>query len=138
MGMQLGLVTQTFTASEDQSWLGSAHGTNAADPITLNAASFVSAFPTGIIPSGVVLGKITATGRYAPYIDGNSDGTQTAVGHLLTTVDLTNGGLLPASANWANASAALFSHGQVVEAKLPTGHGLDAAGKVDLKLIQYV
>lgn len=138
MGMQLGIVTQTLGAVEDQSWLGSAHGTSEADPITLSAAAFAASFPTGFVPSGVVLGKVTATGLYVPYLEGNADGSQTPVGHLFTSVDLTNGGLLPASANWANASAALLWHGEVIVAKLPANHGHTAAVTTALVRINYV
>jgi hypothetical protein len=52
-----------------------------------------------------------------------------ARGHLLANVKVAAG---------HNAGGALLWHGQVVEAKLPTGHGLDAAGKTDLKHIHYV
>lgn len=138
MGMNLAIVTQSFGASEDQSWLGSAHGTNIADPVTLNAASFVAAFPTGVVPSGVLLGKITATGLYAPYVDANADGTQVAAGILFSTVDFSQGLLNLPSASWTNTSAALFYHGEVIEAKLPANSGVDAAGKVDLNLIRFV
>lgn len=51
---------------DDQSWLGSAHGTNECDTITLDGPACLDAFPDGVIPSGVVLGKITATGKYGP------------------------------------------------------------------------
>lgn len=134
MGMKLGIVTETFSPVENHEWLASAHGTDICDSITLDGDTFLTAFPTGIIPSGVVLGKITASGKYAPYDDAAADGTQTALGHLFTTVDL--GGTTAATVG--DVPAALFWHGEVVEAKLPTGHGLDAAGKTDLKQIRYV
>lgn len=51
---------------DDQSWLGSAHGTNECDTITLDGPACLDAFPDGVIPSGTVLGKITATGKYGP------------------------------------------------------------------------
>lgn len=66
MGFDLSVQTNTYT-TEKQSWLGSAHGTNECDSVTLDADKFLGAFPTGIVPSGVVLGMITATGLYAPY-----------------------------------------------------------------------
>lgn len=138
MGMNLAIVTQTFGATEDQSWLGSSHGTNLGDPITLNAASFASAFPTGVVPSGVVLGKITATGLYAPYAAGNADGTQTPLGHLLTTHDFSQGIINLAAASWTNSSAPLFYHGEVIIAKLPAASGYVAAVATALPLIKYV
>lgn len=39
------------------------------------------------ITPGMVLGKITATGKYAPYDDNNTDGTQTAVAISCDAVD---------------------------------------------------
>jgi hypothetical protein len=134
MGLNLPIKTETFSATEDQSWLGSAHGTNEADPITLDADAFLASFPTGVVPSGVVLGRVTATGLYRPYVDGNVDGTEVARGHLFTTVDL--GGTTAAAVD--KVGAALYWHGEVVEAKLPTNHGLNAAAKADLPQIRYV
>lgn len=138
MGLNLPIVTQTFGASEDLSWLGSEHGTSTADSITLRAADFVASFPTGIVPSGVVLGRVTASGLVVPYLAANSDGSQVAIGHLFTTVDLTNGNLIPIAANWANVSAALLWHGEVIVSKLPANHGLDNAAKAALAQIHYV
>lgn len=134
--MRLNIGTEVFSANEDQSWLGSAHGTNEADSITLNGDLFLTLFPTGIVPSGVVLGKITATGLYVPYTDAgtNGVGSDVALGHLFTTVDL--GGTTAATVD--RVAAAIFWHGEVVESKLPTGHGLTAAAKVDLNQIRYV
>lgn len=134
MGMNLGIRTETFTPPEDQRWLGSAHGTTECDSITLDGDAFLTTFPTGIVPSGVVLGKVTATGLYRQYIDGNSDGTEVARGHLFTTTDL--GGTTAGTVD--KVAAALYWHGEVVEAKLPTGHGLNAAAKVDLAQVRYV
>jgi hypothetical protein len=134
--MRLPITTEVFSASEDQSWLGSAHGTNECDPVTLNADLFLAAFPTGVVPSGVVVGKITATGLYAPYTDAatHGAGTDTAAGHLFTTVDL--GGTTAAAVD--RVAGALYWHGEVVESKLPTNHGLTAAAKADLTQIRYV
>jgi hypothetical protein len=136
MGLNLPLRTETFTAPEDQSWLGSAHGTSEADPITLNADTFLTLFPDGIVPSGVVVGIVTATGLYVPYTDAatNGAGSDVARGHLLTTVNL--GGTTAGTVD--RVACALFWHGEVVEANLPTGHGLTAAAKVDLNQIRYV
>ena len=135
-GMKLGIQRETFAAPEDYSWLGSAHGTNEADPITLNGDLFLAAFPTGIVPGGTVVGKVTATGLYAPYTDAatHGAGTDTAAGHLLTTVDL--GGTV--AADVGNVGAALYWHGEVIVAKLKTNHGLTAAARADLPQIRYV
>lgn len=128
---------QTFV-NENQTWIGPG-GLSAmkdARSITLDRSAFdlVTAFPNNLLPSGIGLGKITATGLYAPYVDGNSDGTQVLRGHLMVTVAADK-----LSAATADIPAALYWRGEVVEANLPTGHGLDAAGKVDRAgYIEYV
>lgn len=129
MGLNLAVETTAYT-TENQSWLGSAHGTNECDSVTLDADKFLTAFPTGIVPSGVVLGKITASGLYAPYTDlgTHGAGTETASGHLFTTADLK--GTTAGTAK--DTVVPLLWHGSVIEAKLPTNHGLTAAAKVDV------
>lgn len=121
------------TLNADQRWIhGSAKPGQDVAPamsITLDRSAFdlVTAFPNGFLPSGIVLGKITATGLYAPYVDANSNGTQTAAGFLLASIPMD-----PNSAATSDVSAALYWTGAVVEAFLPTGHGLDAAARTDL------
>jgi hypothetical protein len=66
--MNLSPVTETFQ-QEDQSWLGSAHGTDSARSVTLDTSAFTPAthYPNGYFKSGLALGRITATGLYGPY-----------------------------------------------------------------------
>lgn len=66
--MDLSIRTETF-GSGDQTWLGSAHGTDAAKPATLDQSAFTEGthFPSGYIPSGTPLALITGTGLYGPY-----------------------------------------------------------------------
>lgn len=45
----------------------------------------------GNLPTGAVMGKITASGKYKRHVNGASDGTQTAVGVLLNAVDASGG-----------------------------------------------
>jgi Ca2+-binding RTX toxin-like protein len=120
----------TYVTSEDQRWVapGGISALRDADSITLDRSAFdmVTAFPNGLLPSGIVLGRITATGLYGPYTDAGAGGLDTAVGFLAVTVAVPTGA--PATADIA---AALYWHGEVVEALLPTGHGLTAAAKVD-------
>lgn len=132
--MRLDIRTETFAPPENHSWLGSAHGAATCDPITLDGDAFLATFPSGIIPSGVLLGRVTATGLYRPYNNALADGTEVARYHLFTTIDL--GGTTAATVG--DTPAAGFWHGEVVEAKLPVGHGLDAPGKVDMSQIRYV
>lgn len=121
--------TETYTA-EDRSWLGSRDGTDVTQTVTLDTSAFTEAthFPNGYVPSGTVLGQITATGLYGPYDDAASDGRQTAVGFLYSATKMRTGG--------PDVGAPIHWRGIVRAAKLPrltteTG-GLDAAGKVDL------
>lgn len=53
----------------DQSWLGSAHATNACRTITIDKATLVAEthYPDGYLKSGLPLGRITASGKYGPY-----------------------------------------------------------------------
>jgi hypothetical protein len=72
--VNLNPVTETFQ-NEDQRWLGSAHGTDAAESITLDTSAFTSGthYPNGYFPSGLPLGKITASGKYGPYAGRTSE-----------------------------------------------------------------
>lgn len=124
--MKLQPTTETFSPAEDHSWLGSAHGTESTQTITLDGSAFTGTWSDGIVPSGVALGVITATGLYAPYNGGAADGTETCVGFLFTTIDVGDAG------SEVDSPAALLTHGMVKEANLPANHGLDAAAKVDL------
>ena len=55
MGMSLSIKKTTYGAAENQEWLGSAHGTQEMDSITLDAALCVAKFATGLMPSGTSL-----------------------------------------------------------------------------------
>lgn len=129
--------------NENQTWIGPGGISALQDnrSITLARATFAgataltTAFPNGFIPSGVCLARITASGlyvRYDPTFDTDaatagvqSDGRNFALGFLAVSVALD-----PNST--ADISAALYWHGEVVEANLPAGHGLTAAGRTDL------
>jgi hypothetical protein len=127
--MDISVRTEEYQV-EDRSWLGSAHGTNATRTITLDVATFSAAthYPRGYIPSGTVLGRITATGLYGPYVNTAGDGREVAAGHLFNATRVVRNGISLAQ----HVGAPLLEHGFVVEARLPTGHGLDAAAKADL------
>lgn len=128
--MDLEIRSEQFTPSEDQSWLGSAHGTNEADTITLDGSLFGSFEDDRVIPSGIVLGRVSSTGLYGPYEAGATDGRSTARGHLFTTKRFNEG--------QARIPAALLWHGQVIVDRLPGGHGLDSAAAEALGQVNYV
>jgi hypothetical protein len=69
---------------------------------------------------GSVLGKITASGKYTLYDDGNGDGSQTAVAILLAFAD----------ASGADASAAVLMHDAEIKKSLLVWHAsADATSK---------
>ena len=121
--MNLTTTTETFQ-NEDQTWLGSAHGTDMCRSITLDTSAFTAGthYPNGYFPSGLPLGRITATGLYGPYDGAATDGRETLAGFLFTTVDAP-------SVNTVDPQGALLDHGRVVAAKLPIA--VDAAGQTD-------
>lgn len=106
--------------------------------ITLDVSTFLAAHVTakGALPSGTVLGKITATGKYGPYDDAAVDGRAVAAGFLLNTTkisDATGSNLATA----ADVGAALVWEGIVKESFLPAFAGttlgeLDAAARTDM------
>jgi hypothetical protein len=116
--------------AEDRSWLGSSDGTDVTQTVTLNTSTFTAGthYPNGYIPSGCVLGQISATGLYGPYDNTASDGRQTAVGFLYSNTKVRSGG--------PNVGASIHWRGIVKSAKLPIAStspgGLDSAGKADL------
>ena len=113
-------------AVENRAWLGSQHGTDSTRSITLDVSKFTADthYPTGVIPSGIVLGQITDGGLFGPYDPAATDGRQTPAGHLYNSTKVATGA--------TRLGAPLLDHGAVVEDKLPTGHGLDAAAKTAL------
>lgn len=117
--------TESYQA-ENRSWLGSRHGTDVTQSITLDTSTFTANthYPNGYVPSGTVLGRITATGLYGPYDNGASDGREVAVGFLYSNTKMLSGG--------KDVGAPLHWHGMVLAAKLPAGSGLDANARTDL------
>lgn len=122
---------------EDRAWLVGTHGVDTTLSVTLDISKFTknTHYPNGYIPSGTLLGKVTASGLYGPYSDAASDGTQTAAGVLFSSVkavDTNTGNAL------AKVGGARFIHGVVNTAKLPANSGVDTNGKADLPLIVWL
>lgn len=132
MSTDIAVTSSTFLPADRPWLLFEATGPLQSVPTTadlINFALFTSGthYPDGFIPSGVVLGKVTATGRLGPYDNTAVDGRQTAVGFLY------NATAVPTSDLARKTSVAYVDTFAVVsESRLPTGHGLDAAGKVEL------
>ena len=91
--------------------------------ITLDMTKFVPAthYPKGFLPTGLVLGKITATGRYGPYDNTATDGREVAAGFLWEAFTPTAD---------EEVTSLWFGPGSIRESKLPLP--IDAPGKVDL------
>lgn len=84
--MDFAIETRT-TGGTDNRWLASSHGTDTAQPGTLDLTSLAAQVDQyGIIPSGVAVGKITATGRYGLFNAGSTDGTELLAGFTLAPV----------------------------------------------------
>lgn len=59
-------------------------------PGDLSRETVTIASGSGKLLAGTVLGKVTATGKYKPYDNDNTDGTQTAAAILVYDVDATS------------------------------------------------
>jgi len=122
--MDLSITTKSYGV-ENHSWLGSRHGHDNAQPCTLDTSLFTPGthYPGGFFLSGIGLGKVTATGKYGPYDDAASDGRQTLVGLLFTSVRAPED-------NTHDPLAAILLHCIVNTANLPLN--IDANGKADV------
>jgi len=122
MGMSLGIKKITYGPSEDQSWLASQAGTQSMDSITLDAVLCVASFPTGLVPSGIPLTRVVATGRYAPSLDNGAGVDDVAEYYLFTTADLTAGGAIAVASAVSMAASGLWQ-GEIIAAKVPAYAG---------------
>jgi hypothetical protein len=75
------------------------------------------------IKSGTVMGKITASGKYVPYSNAASNGSEVAAGILYQHIEATTG----------DVKAVIFNADCEVNRKELTG--LDAAGEADLRAL---
>lgn len=110
--MNLTPVTESW-GNEDLSWLGSAHGLEMADSITLDRAAMTAAWVTdGVVPAGAIVRRLNATGRYVPWAAGDGP-----AGLVIGPVMVGASG---------NPVGAVIRHGQVIVAKLPATSGYTA------------
>ena len=106
------------------------HGRDTDIGITIDKdAVDAGSTPTTTLRKGLVLGKITASGKYAQYDDNASDGTETAACILADEVNL-----LDEDGNVQDSHSVGVIHGVVDESKLV---GIDANGKADLKYVIF-
>lgn len=57
---------------------------------TISRANITVKSGSGVMKAGTVLGKITATGKYEGYDDGNAGGSNAAAAILVDTIDATS------------------------------------------------
>ncbi|MEW5810272.1 MAG: head decoration protein [Actinomycetota bacterium] len=121
---------------DNREWLIGTHGVDLTPGVTLDISKFTKAthYPNGYVPSGTLLGKVTATGLYGPYDNAASDGREVAAGVLFSFVRAVDA----TGATLAKVGGAIFVHGAVKESKLPTNSGVDSAGKTDLSKIVWL
>lgn len=125
--MELGLVTETWGA-DDQTWLGSRHGTSNGRSVTLSFTGADGFAKTnyeetdtykGFVPSGTPIALRTTDGRAVPYVQGGvSNGNGVLAGFLLEPVKLPVGN---------DAVGALLDHGRVRFSRLPANGGATQA-----------
>lgn len=134
MGFNPTIRTERTVIGEDRTWCATRLGWDQARSITLDVSTFTEAANLDgyVLPSGLVLAKITASGLYGPYDPDGAGGQETAAGFLFSAVQLDNTAVASAS----DVGAALLWMGVIVEANLPSvgsAEGmLDAAAKTDL------
>jgi len=119
MAFKPGLKTTSLGVNADLAFLASEHMIQLRAGITLDSSvPGVDANGDKLYAAGFAIGKITASGKYAAYDDGASDGTEDFKGFLLEDVNMKDGDVL----------TGLITHGSVIVARTS---GLDAAARVD-------
>lgn len=131
----ISLETVASYQSEKRSWMlsqwGQGPGENPSIVLDVSAFTAGTHYPNGFFPSGLAVGKITATGLYGPYNNAASDGTEVCAGLLHSSVKVPN----PAVTT-IDTPAALVVAGFIKLGKLPIS--LDAPGQADLRLCHFV
>lgn len=78
------VITTTNYSADSSKWLASKVGRDCMQTITLDRSAFTEAthYPDGFFKSGILLGKITATGLYGPLDTDLSNGQEVFAGIL--------------------------------------------------------
>lgn len=126
MGISLNITSQSWGV-DSKDWLAARKGFDTCRSITLDLSKFVAAhYANGFIPSGTVLGKVTATGLYGPYDNAANDGREAATGFLFDAVRVADSD----GNSFTRSGAAMLWEGIVLTGKLPQFAGT-AAGEID-------
>lgn len=107
--------------------MSEANGTRSREAVTVTVASSAK------LPSGTVLGKITASGKYVVYANGASDGSEAAAAVLLTELQDGVNGDYPATVIVRDAEVI----GDRLDWKASDGTAV-TAGKADLKALGII
>lgn len=144
MAFDIAITEHDYSGNEDRTWLATRKGFDTCRSGTLDVSLFNANHLTakGAIPSGTVLGKVTATGKLGPYDADATNGLQTAVGFLFNTTPVGKDGSATNLATAADVGVPYLWEGVVIEAKLPAFAGttdgeIDSAGKVDLTFVRF-
>ncbi|WP_052957039.1 head decoration protein [Mycolicibacter heraklionensis] len=119
---------------DDDGLLG---GSNPAAAVTTGTAGVNGHYANGYIPSGTVLGRVSATDLYGPYDPNAGDGRNTATGILFADCRVVR----QDGSTAAKVGSSQLVRGDVRVSKLPfqAGSGaIDSDAKADLPLIRFV
>lgn len=111
-------------------------GTSASVTVATTTAGANAHYANGYIPSGTVLGKVSATGLYGPYDSSVSDGRQTATGILFADCRVVRQNGTTAT----KVGSSQLVRGDVRVSKLPFQSGagaIDSDAKTDLSHIRF-
>lgn len=118
----------TTRSGTSYAWLGSFHGTNNGQSVTLDPAEcdFATLAPNGYLPSGTALAKVDGSDLYGTYDADALDGRQNIAGFLLED--------RPVFTN--NMPVPMLAHGTIRVAKLPAAVSQSALDA--LKLFSFI
>jgi hypothetical protein len=126
-GFDIAVTEEAFSGNEDRRWMGARKGADTCRSVTLDVSTFAAVHVTtgnGGIPSGTVLAKITASGKYGPYDPAAADGREIEANCLFlfskTKVGDGSGADL---ATAADVGAAGLWEGIIKESRLPAFAG---------------
>lgn len=104
--------------------------------VTTPTSGVVAHYPNGYIPSGTVIGKVSATGLFGPYDNSANDGREVAYGITFAPVTVVRAN----GSKAAKVGTGALVIGVVSASKLPFQAGpgsIDANGKADLPTIRF-
>lgn len=139
MGISVNITNESWSV-DSKEWLATRKGFDTCRSVTLDLSLFTTGDGFGAddyIPSGTVIGLVTATGLYGPYDPTASDGTETAAGHIFEAARMSDSD----KNSFTRSVVPMLWEGVVIESKLPAFSGskgeIDSAAKGDLTHVRY-